>query len=73
MLGHLFMEGLFRFTSVQLIAFLLALYGIDDIALLVSWCFVLGVNQSLSEGVGVFTLPWDVMFLEDSPEFFQNK
>ena len=38
----------------QFIAFFLALYGIDKIALFVRWCFVLGVDQSLSEGVGGF-------------------
>ena len=46
-LGHLFMEGLFSFPNVQFTAFLLAPYGIDDIALFVSWCFALGANQSL--------------------------
>ena len=67
-----FLDGLFSFPNVQFIAFFLALYGIDNIALLVLWCFVLGVDQSMSEGVGVFELHRDVMFLEDSPEFFQN-
>ena len=52
MLGHSFMEGLFSFPNVPFIAFFLALYG-TDIALFVSWCFVLGVDQSLSEGVEV--------------------
>ena len=60
-----FMEGLFSFPNAQFIAVLLALYGIDDIALFVSWCFVLGVNQSMFEGVGGFELHWDVVFLED--------
>ena len=66
------MDGLFSFPDVQFIAFFLALYGIVNIALFVTWCFVLGVDQSLSEGVGGFELHRDVMFLEDSPEFFRN-
>ena len=61
---------LIRFLNVQFIAFFLVLYDIDDIALFVSWCFALEVDQFLSEGVGGFELHRDVMFLEDSPEFF---
>ena len=72
MLCHTLMAGLFSFPIVQFIAFFLALYGIDDIALFVSWCFVLGVDQSLSEGVGGLELHRDVPFLEDSPELFRN-
>ena len=64
------MEGLFGFPNIQFIAFLLALIGIADIAPFVYRCLVLGVDQSLSEGVGGFVLPRDVVFLEDSPEFF---
>ena len=67
MLGYMFMDGLFSFPNVQLIAFLLALYGIDAIALFVCWCFVLGVDQSLTEGVGGFELHRDVLLLEVSP------
>ena len=67
-LCHMFMDGLFGFPKVQFIAFFLALHGIDATALFVSWCFVLGVVQSLSEGVGGFKLHRDVMFMEDSPE-----
>ena len=37
-------------------------------ALFVSCCFVFGVDQSLSEGVGGFELHWDVVFLEDSSD-----
>ena len=63
MLCHSFMERLFSFPDVQFIAFYLALYGIDNIALFGPWCFVLGVDQSLSEGVGGFELHRDVMSL----------
>ena len=45
MLCRTLMEALFSFPGVQFVAFLLALYGRDDIALFVSWCFVLGVDQ----------------------------
>ena len=62
MLGHSFMEGLFSFTSVQFIAFLLALYGIDDIALFVSWCFVVRLTSFCLKGVGGFELHWDIVF-----------
>ena len=68
---HTFMDGLFRFPNVQFVAFFLALYGFHDVALFVPWCFVLGVDQSLSEGVGEFELKRDVMFLEDSPERYR--
>ena len=44
-------RGCFSFPNV---------YSIDDIALFVSWCFVLAVDQSLSECVGRFELHWDV-------------
>ena len=71
-LGHLLMEAPFGFPSVQFIGLLLAPYGRDDIALCVSWCFVLGVDQSLCEGAGGFELHRDVVFLEDSREFSQN-
>ena len=54
-LCHMLMEGLFSFPNVHFIAFFLALYGTDDIALFVSWCFVLGVDQSLSEGLFNFS------------------
>ena len=54
MLGLSFIEGLF---SIQVIAFFLALYGTDVIALFVSGCFVFGADQFLSEGVGGFELP----------------
>ena len=49
-LCHTFMDRLLSFLKVQFIAFFLALYGIDEIALFVPWCFVLGVDQSLYEG-----------------------
>ena len=58
-LGHLFMKRLFSFPNLKFIAFPLALHGIDYIAFFVSWCFVLG-----------FELHWDVVYLEDSPDFF---
>ena len=56
MLGHSFMDRLFSFHNVQFFAFLLALYGTDNIVLFVSWCFVLGVDWFLSKGVG----HWDL-------------
>ena len=66
----MFMDGLYSFLNVRFIAFFPVLYGRDDIALVASRCFVLGVDQSLSEGVGGCELHRHVMFLEDSPEFF---
>ena len=42
------MDRLFSFPNVQFIAFVLALYGIDGIAL-----FVLGMDQSLGQGLAV--------------------
>ena len=72
MLCHTFINGLFSFPNVQFIAFLMALYGIEDIALFASWWVVLGVDQSLSEGVGGFELHLGVVCLEGSPEFFRN-
>ena len=45
------------------------LYGRDAIVLFVSWCFVIGVDQSLSEGDGGFEPHWDIVFLEVFPEF----
>ena len=60
------MKRLFSLPNVQFIALLLALFGKDNIALIVSCYFVLGVNQSLSVGVGGFELHWDAVFLEEN-------
>lgn len=60
------------FPNVHFLAFPLELDSIDNIGLFVSWFLVLQVDQFLSECVGGLELCWNVMFLEDSPEFFPN-
>lgn len=71
MLGHSLIEGL-TFSNVHFLAFPLELDSIDNIGLFVSWFLVLQVDQFLSECVGGLELCWNVMFSEDSPEFFPN-
>lgn len=63
-LGHSFMEGLFSLPNVQFLAFLPALYSIDNIVLFLSWCLVLFFFTSFC--VVLEDLNW-IGLSEDSP------
>lgn len=61
--AYAFVAALFS----KILAFHIALYYMHNIILLVSWCFVLGVDQSLSKGVAGLEVYWVVVFTEDLP------
>ena len=55
--------------GVEIYAALAALNSMNYIILFMPGCFVLRVDKFLPQHVGRFEVNWDVMFIEDPPEF----
>lgn len=53
--------------SNMVLAQLTALFCINNIVKVVSWSFVVGVDQSLSVSVSWLEVDWNVVLAEDSP------
>ena len=70
MLSHVFVERLFCLPDIKVCALLTSLDCMNNIVKFVSGSFDLGVNQFLSQSVAGSEVNWDVIFRENSSEFF---